>query len=858
MEIRPLRLELQEKANRELNEDPKRIQEAFDHIHDWLQRQPHLNIRNDDQTMIAFFRGCKWNLQIVKQKLDYFYTIKNVTPEFFGRRDPQSPEIQNVLKAEIVFPLPKVENYSGPVIIIYNLKNVNENETPFLATMRVFFMTIDILLREDDDFVVSGLSVLADHHQCPTSYYLQFTPTLIKNYLKCFQSAYPIRIKHFFMLNTLSAFEMVYNTVIKKFLNAKLGERIQVLNVSNSKKFFSEFPKNLLPEEYGGTNGTLQNAAERWKHKVESYREWFLEDGKYVTNEKLRMGNVNMLENNFGVDGTFRNLYIAGSGKIKLFTTEIMEIRPLQPKLQEIAIKELNEDPRRTEEAFDHIRDWLRKQPHLNVRNDDQIMIAFFRGCKWNLQIVKQKLDYFYSIKNQIPEFFRDRDPLSPVIQKALKAGIIFPLAKVENHLGPVIILCKLTNVDINEVPLVEMVKLLFMTMDILLREDDDFVVSGLSLVIDHDQCPSNYYLHLSPTVVKNVFICIQKAYPLRMKSVEIVNMWKAFEALYNTIVKPCVPEKLRSRFRVLNVPNSKKFFSEYPKNLLPEEYGGTNGTLKNAAVTTAIMEIRPLQPKLQEKAIEELNEDPRKTEEAFDRIRDWLRKQPHLNVRNDDQIMIAFFRGCKWHRQIVKQKLDYFHSIKNQIPEFFGNRDPFSPGIQNALKAGIVVPLPKVENHFGPVIILYKFTNVDVNETPLVETLKLFFMTMDILLREDDDFVVSGLSLVVDHDHCPTDYYLQFTPTAIKNYFICVQKAYPLRINSVEIVNTLKAFEVVYSTIVKPCMPEKLRSRVESYREWFLEDKEYFTNENLRIGSTSMLENDIGIDGTFRNLVID
>ncbi|KAK5644742.1 hypothetical protein RI129_006042 [Pyrocoelia pectoralis] len=278
MKIRPLRSDLQEKAIKELNEDPKRIPEMFEHIMEWLRKQPHLNVRNDDQLMIAFFRGCKWNLRNVKEKLDYFHSIKTFIPDFFENRDPLSPEIQNVLKARVVFPLPKVEKRDGPVIIMYNFKNIDGIVSPLIATIKVFFMTLDILLKEDDDFVISGVTVLADHEQCPSSYYLQFTPTAIKNYIKCFQNAYPVRIKSFKALNALTAFETIFDVCAKPFLSAKIKERVR------------------LPYE--------------WMRKVETYRDWFLEDAQYVSNETLRIKKGKLFDDELGIEGTFRKLDI--------------------------------------------------------------------------------------------------------------------------------------------------------------------------------------------------------------------------------------------------------------------------------------------------------------------------------------------------------------------------------------------------------------------------------------------------------------------------------------------------------------------------------------------------------------------
>lgn len=45
-------------------------------------------------------------------------------------------------------------------------------------------------------------------------------------------------------------------------------------------------------------------------------------------------------------------------------------------------------------------------------------------------------------------------------------------------------------------------------------------------------------------------------------------------------------------------------------------------------------MNIRELSPELAKKAKDELFEDPKRTSQDIQAIKDWIAKQPHLNVR--------------------------------------------------------------------------------------------------------------------------------------------------------------------------------------------------------------------------------
>jgi hypothetical protein len=97
LNIRSLSPELQEKAVKELNEDPHRIPADLEALKEWLQKTPHLTARLDDQFLVNFLRGCKYSLERTKEKLDSFYTIRSHIPEMMIDRDPV--KIRDLIKS---------------------------------------------------------------------------------------------------------------------------------------------------------------------------------------------------------------------------------------------------------------------------------------------------------------------------------------------------------------------------------------------------------------------------------------------------------------------------------------------------------------------------------------------------------------------------------------------------------------------------------------------------------------------------------------------------------------------------------------------------------------------------------------
>lgn len=86
-----------------------------------------------------------------------------------------------------------------------------------------------------------------------------------------------------------------------------------------------------------------------------------------------------------------------------------MDIREIPIELLKVAQTELNEVPEKTMIHIETIRDWI-KGSHMKVRSDAQFLLAFLRGCKFDLVKVKQKLELFYSVRQKSPEIMLHRD----------------------------------------------------------------------------------------------------------------------------------------------------------------------------------------------------------------------------------------------------------------------------------------------------------------------------------------------------------------------------------------------------------------------------------------------------------------
>ncbi|KAK5646356.1 hypothetical protein RI129_004820 [Pyrocoelia pectoralis] len=309
MGYRELSPVLQEIAEKELNENSSRIREDLEYIRDWINKEPHLNARTDDQFLLSFLRGCKFSLHRTQAKLDYYYTVKTIVTELFSNRDPYDRDIQEALRFGSVLPLPNTEYPGGPRIILLRSSVLNSQNNFYLMYFKILLMMLDVLLLEDDNFTVSGVIFWSDGRNTSMRDIMHLTPALLKKMQGISEKAYPLRMKAVHSTSCPPMAESLFN-LSKSLAPAKQSQRMFMYSEANHEQFCKKIPIQLQPQEYGGENGSVKTLTEIWKNKIESYSKWFLEDMQYGTNEELRTGAPKTSANLFGVEGTFRKLDI--------------------------------------------------------------------------------------------------------------------------------------------------------------------------------------------------------------------------------------------------------------------------------------------------------------------------------------------------------------------------------------------------------------------------------------------------------------------------------------------------------------------------------------------------------------------
>ncbi|KAG6449790.1 hypothetical protein O3G_MSEX006247 [Manduca sexta] len=241
---------------------------------------------------------------------------------------------------------------------------------------------------------------------------------------------------------------------------------------------------------------------------------------------------------------------------------------------------ELNEDINTRERDLATIKEWLRKQPHLPNEWDDNCLMTFLRGSSFSLEKCKRKLDMYFTMRAACPEFFANRDinrtELTELMSRA--QGPTLPGLTPQ---GRRVTFCRALDKDVDTNMLNDAFKIAMMIGDIRLKEEIEGVAGDI-YVLDASTIIPSHLGKVSPAAIKKFMICVQEAYPVKLKEVHIINASAIVDAAYN-IVKPFLKEKMKNRiFFHTDITELQKYI---PKEIIPIEYGGNGCSMEEVNI---------------------------------------------------------------------------------------------------------------------------------------------------------------------------------------------------------------------------------------------------------------------------------
>ncbi|XP_075230322.1 retinol-binding protein pinta-like [Lycorma delicatula] len=290
---------------------PRGVEEDVAALKAWLYKQPHLPYisgENVDQWLENYLITCKNSLERAKDGLDVYFSLKSLVPEVFSNRDPLHPGVVKSSKAMAVVFLPKLMPSGRRVVIFSHLQDNAEEFDPVFYYQRLN-MILEVLLQEGIDY--SGLEVIIDTKKCCFGHITKYNPTLLKRLFDIGMKGLPQRVNRIHIVNPCSIVETGV-ALFKQFMSKKLQERMVLHRRIDDLQ--REIPKNLLPNDFGGDEPSLQDLNGAWQNKLMEYRQWFLHNESIKADETKRVGKcrfqTSLEQQTFGTQGSFRKIEV--------------------------------------------------------------------------------------------------------------------------------------------------------------------------------------------------------------------------------------------------------------------------------------------------------------------------------------------------------------------------------------------------------------------------------------------------------------------------------------------------------------------------------------------------------------------
>ena len=301
--------ELKDSAKSQFGETPELLESSLEDLRKWISKSPHLQgIQQDDKTLKMFLRGCKFSLERTKEKIDTFHSVKGSLPEWFDDWNPFNPVMQEFLKSGVYLPLPGYDK-KGRCVVLCQVEKINAAKVTLNDILKAVNMVVTTAIDGDEQTVIQGFVTIQDMAGVGLQHVSLFDFSTMKKLITMVEKAWPLKPKAEHILNMPGLMENVHN-MIQGMQKQKMRERTHVHKAGDLSKLHEDVGLDILPVEYGGTNGTIEELTRYWKRRVEDNKDALMKLNQYKTDESKRPGKPKLHSDIFGIEGSFRKLDI--------------------------------------------------------------------------------------------------------------------------------------------------------------------------------------------------------------------------------------------------------------------------------------------------------------------------------------------------------------------------------------------------------------------------------------------------------------------------------------------------------------------------------------------------------------------
>nr|XP_018897498.1 PREDICTED: alpha-tocopherol transfer protein-like isoform X1 [Bemisia tabaci]XP_018897499.1 PREDICTED: alpha-tocopherol transfer protein-like isoform X2 [Bemisia tabaci] len=240
--------------------------------------------------------------------------------------------------------------------------------------------------------------------------------------------------------------------------------------------------------------------------------------------------------------------------------------------------REFNMSSEGVRRDVEHLKSWLRAQPHLPPLtgvNEDIWLENYLILNKNRVERACKNLELYFKCRSELSELFTDRDPHADDVQKSFKSTCLATVPELNEKGERVFIYAHFTS-RVSAFEVIPLGKRLFAMIDIYLKEGIDR--TGSIIICDLHNTRLGHLTRYPLKLMKRAFEYGWTAYPERVRQIHIINPPPYLQAVL-TLFRPFLKEKIKNRIKVHSKLSS--LHQMVPKSQLPSDYGGECASLK-------------------------------------------------------------------------------------------------------------------------------------------------------------------------------------------------------------------------------------------------------------------------------------
>jgi len=263
--------ELAKVAESELGETKTTRTKALKELRQWITSEgSRLDCLKDasDSFLLRFLRMQKTDVKKASTVLDNYIRFRTNTPEWFENLDIKNEKISELIRSGYLFVLPQ-RDASGRRVVFSRAGSLDASKFTAADVMRVHLLTWERLLL-DEECQINGLTYIMDESSANWSHITIWTPSEVTKAFQCSEKSIPIRHRQVNFISLPWAMSLVFRFA-KNLLSPKLRKRL--FTWPDVEKIRDFIPSSILPNEYGGTGGFVDEMIEAWHKELEEHRE---------------------------------------------------------------------------------------------------------------------------------------------------------------------------------------------------------------------------------------------------------------------------------------------------------------------------------------------------------------------------------------------------------------------------------------------------------------------------------------------------------------------------------------------------------------------------------------------------------